>query len=824
MDQALLRLTSLRTVIAALCLLPAAAAAQNVIHIDASSPAPQPSPLQTTLGSARAPDGQTIGANSQYLTLDGKPWIPVMGEFHFSRYPADEWEQEILKMKAAGVQVIATYVIWIHHEQNQGEFNWTGQRDLHRFAELCRKHGMYLYPRIGPWAHAETRNGGLPDWVLKNGPVRQNDPVYLEEVQQFYKQIAAQLKGELWKDGGPVIGIQIENEYRASGRGKGAEHIRTLKKMAVGDGFDVPLYTVTGWDGAAIPLDTALPVFGGYPDAPWGGSAGKLPPNEVYAFRFDNRSAGSMGAIGGGGQSAASSYKGTPFLTAEVGDGIEDTYFRRPVVSPDDIAAIPTVMLGSGANLLGYYMFHGGRNPEGGDITLQESQRTGYPTDVPVRSYDFQAPLGEFGQERASLDKLKLVHYFLNDFGDLLAPMAPRRPDKLPAAPTDLSVARVSARTAGDTGFIFINNYVRGAAMPERAGFQVDVQLPSGIARVPATPILLPSGAYGIWPVNLSLGRATLRYSTAQLFKRVVNHGETYLFFAAIPGVPPQFALDDAARVTAAEGMHKAPGNVFSAAEGQSAEIKLEGGVHLVLLPQDAAEQVWRVDNPAMLMATRATAFSEGDTWTIQSMSRPEITLGVFGSAMAPTGSGSMTLKPDGTNGLFAQYRLAVPRLSVQPQVSKIRSASPRAPWQYSAPLSWRPKPVPLAPEDTEFEKAAAWRITVPPVKDESRIADLFLSIHYDGDVARLNQGGKLMDDSFWNGLPWEVGLSELGEAWRSQPQTFELQILPLPGKFPMYIERIAEMHFGKAAGEVLAPTIQLVPEYQFTVHAPASR
>jgi beta-galactosidase len=221
-------------------------AAQNAMRIDATSPVPRPQPLQTTLGAARSPDGRTIGANSQYLTLNGKPWIPVMGEFHFSRYPSDQWEQEILKMKAAGVNVIATYVIWIHHEQVEGEWNWTGQRNLHAFAELCRRHGMYLYPRIGPWAHAETRNGGLPDWVLAKSPVRENNPIYLAEVQQFYTQVAGQLKGELWKDGGPVIGIQIENEYRGTDPAAGSEHIRTLKKMAIADGLDVPLYTVTG--------------------------------------------------------------------------------------------------------------------------------------------------------------------------------------------------------------------------------------------------------------------------------------------------------------------------------------------------------------------------------------------------------------------------------------------------------------------------------------------------------------------------------------------------------------------------------------------------
>ena len=803
--------------LAAFCL---PSAAQNVLRIDATAPQSAPSPVAMMLGSARAPDGRTIGANSQYLTLDGKPWIPVMGEFHFSRYPAEQWEQEILNMKAAGVDVIATYVIWIHHEQNEGEWNWGGQRDLRAFAELCRKHGMYLYPRIGPWAHAETRNGGLPDWVLKKGPVRRNDPVYMAEVQQFYTQIATQLKGELWKDGGPVIGIQIENEYHDEGPGRGAEHIRTLKKMAIADGLDVPLYTVTGWDGAAIPLDAVLPVFGGYPDAPWAGTAAKLPPNEIYAFRFDNRSAGSMGVIGGGGQNAASSYAGTPFLTAEVGDGIEDTYFRRPVVSADDVAAIPTVMLGSGANLLGYYMFHGGRNPDGGAITLQESQRTGYPTDVPAMSYDFQAPIGEFGQERESLRKLKLVHYFLNDFGDLLAPMSPRRPDKLPSTPGDLTVPRVAARTSGDSGFIFFSNYVRGASMPTRDDFQIELALPSGVTRIPARPMALPGGAYGIWPVNLALPGATLRYSTAQLFKRIVSRGETWFFFSAIPGIAPEFALDAPATVTSAAGAQQSAHNVFSVHEGDIAELQLAGGVHIVLLPQTAAEDTWRVDDPALLLQTAAAPFSDGGQWTLQTMDEPSIRFGVFGSEATPMAEG-LAVQPEGkASSLFRQYRVALPPIRLQAEVHEIHPASPRAPWQYGPAFSWRPTPVPMSPDDAEFRRAAAWSITVPRVPQHPHVTDLFLQIGYNGDAARLYQDGTLVDDSFWNGLPWQIGLREIG--WNPQQrQSFTVRVLPLPKNYPMYIEQSAKLRFGKTETVTTPPRVRLLPEYRLVLHAP---
>jgi len=97
------------------------------IVIDAGTPATNPEPARYDEGSARSPSGEVIGLNSRFLTMNGKPWLPVMGEFHFSRYPASRWEEEILKMKSAGVNIIATYVIWIHHEEIEGQFDWSAR-------------------------------------------------------------------------------------------------------------------------------------------------------------------------------------------------------------------------------------------------------------------------------------------------------------------------------------------------------------------------------------------------------------------------------------------------------------------------------------------------------------------------------------------------------------------------------------------------------------------------------------------------------------------------------------------------------------------------
>ncbi|MFY9855878.1 MAG: beta-galactosidase, partial [Terracidiphilus sp.] len=471
-----------------------------------------------------------------------------MGEFHFTRYPEAYWEEEILKMKASGVEVISTYVFWIHHEEIEGQFDWSGQRDLRRFAELCAKHGMLLYPRIGPWDHGEVRNGGLPDWVLKKSAVRSNDPVYLAEVKPFFAQIGQQLHGLLWKDGGPVIGIQIENEYALDGPGQGRQHLAALKQMALDSGLDVPLYTVTGWDNAVVPDDQFLPIYGGgYPDAPWDASTSVLPPAGIYSFLFGSRVAANMGAIGDhsgtGNRHDDELRAATPFLTAEVGGGNQDTYHRRPVLAVGDVAATIPVMIGSGANLLGYYMYQGGENPDGKLTSLQESQRTGYPTDVPEKGYDFQAPLGEFGQMNVTLRELKLDNYFLQDFGAQLAPARVTEPTPRPAGPADTSVLRASVRLDGQRGFLFVNNYVREQELPSRPGTQFEIRVPGKTLLVPATPITIPANAYFYWPVNLDLDGVTLRYATAQPILKIKFAGEKYVFFESIPGIAAEFAF-----------------------------------------------------------------------------------------------------------------------------------------------------------------------------------------------------------------------------------------------------------------------------------------
>ncbi len=177
--------------------------------------------------------------NSDYLTRDGRAWFPVMGEMHFTRYREELWEESLRKMKAGGVNIVSTYMIWIHHEEEEGIFDFSGCRNVRRFVELCGKVGLLVCLRLGPWVHGEVRNGGFPDWVVKKGEegveLRSNDETYMAYVRRYWSKVSEQVQGLMLKDGGPVMAMQLENEYGHVGgfRGeKGEAHMRALMALA----------------------------------------------------------------------------------------------------------------------------------------------------------------------------------------------------------------------------------------------------------------------------------------------------------------------------------------------------------------------------------------------------------------------------------------------------------------------------------------------------------------------------------------------------------------------------------------------------------------
>lgn len=477
------------------------------------------------------PKGEEINVTSRYFTRNGKPWIGVMGEFHFSRYSRENWHRELAKMKAGGITIVSTYLFWIYHEEIEGKMDFGGDNDIRAFIEECKDVGLDVVIRIGPWAHGECRNGAFPDWLLKKDyKLRDNNEEYLAVVKKWYQSIYNEVKGLFYKDGGNIIAVQIENEFVDN-----AEHLAKLKEIAVECGFIAPIYTVTGWNsasGAKIPVDEVVPVFGGYCEAPWENHMNRLSPSPHYFFnRMRNDSAIGTDLIAktqsGGWQLP---YERYPFATCELGGGIEVTHHRRPIIKPMDIYAVSLVKLGDGNNLVGYYMYHGGTNKIGELSTFNETNATGYPNDYPILSYDFQAPLSEYGEVREQYGLLNMLHMFVNDFGEEFAPMIAVDSGNTVAA-DDTNSLRYGMRTNGKSGFVFVNHYQRLTELADIENAVISAE------NVEFPPIDVKGEVSFFMPFNMKIGDSVLEYATAQ---PLCKCGDTY-FFAEIPNIKAEY-------------------------------------------------------------------------------------------------------------------------------------------------------------------------------------------------------------------------------------------------------------------------------------------
>ena len=477
------------------------------------------------------PKGEEINVTSRYFTRNGKPWIGVMGEFHFSRYSRENWHRELAKMKAGGITIVSTYLFWIYHEEIEGEMDFGGDNDIRAFIEECKDVGLDVVIRIGPWAHGECRNGGFPDWLLKKDyKLRDNNEEYLAVVKKWYQSIYNEVKGLFYKDGGNIIAVQIENEFVDN-----AEHLAKLKEIAVECGFIAPIYTVTGWNsasGAKIPVDEVVPVFGGYCEAPWENHMNRLSPSPHYFFnRMRNDSAIGTDLIAktqsDGWQLP---YERYPFATCELGGGIEVTHHRRPIIKPMDIYAVSLVKLGDGNNLVGYYMYHGGTNKIGELSTFNETKATGYPNDYPILSYDFQAPLSEYGEVREQYGLLNMLHMFVNDFGEEFAPMI-AVDSANSVAVDDTNSLRYGMRTNGKSGFVFVNHYQRLTELADIENAVISAE------NVEFPPIDVKGEVSFFMPFNMKMGDSVLEYATAQ---PLCKCDDTY-FFAEIPNIKAEY-------------------------------------------------------------------------------------------------------------------------------------------------------------------------------------------------------------------------------------------------------------------------------------------
>lgn len=698
---------------------------ENRIRLDAKKKEARLLPMQG-MDSA----GNLYEVDNISLLKNKRRFLPVMGEFHFSRYEPEAWEEELLKMRAGGVNILATYVFWIHHEEREGEWNFSGCRNLRAFLEICGKVGMPVWLRIGPWAHGECRNGGFPDWLVKDEKlqIRTDDPAYLEKVRHFWEKLGEQAEGMMCKDGGPVLGIQLENEYGHCGgpsdREEGMAHLRTLKRMAQEAGFVVPYYTATGWGGAYVADGEMLPVLGGYVDAPWAEHVEAMPASANFiftSFKQDENIGSDLGS--GKDQAFTFDVQSNPYLTAELGGGLQVTSHRRTWPSPGDIEAQSLCMLGGGANLLGYYMYHGGINPDGKYSTLQESRDTGYNNDLPVKSYDFQTCIRQSGQLGASYGRLKKLHLMLEDFGEILAGAQTFFPDILPDSPEDMRTLRVTARVNPDTGagFLFLNNHQRMRRMAEHRN--VSVKLYEEKGQMELEDLCLKDGECAVIPFRFPVGegenRRVLESTNASLLCRLKNRLFLYTDEKAVVRWKGEAGEVTILTTSQANRAFKIGERLYLTEHEDSCLICQEGQVWL--LTKDVRERpaAYEADGSVRRMNVRAAC------------------------------PNALAREQDNRND--AGTKGAVQAVTVPAWARLVHAA-----WEEGGTLAY-----------------LEYRVEIGQVPKEA-IHQLYLEVDYAGDRAEVWLDGKLLDDWFSTGEIWCLNLRRFG-----YPSGLTLRIYP---------------------------------------------
>ncbi len=749
----------------------------QILKIKAATKMPNILEGHLHMGTPTSPNCQRYGVNSLYFTRDGEPWLPVMGEIHYARVPHKFWEESVLAMKAGGIEIIATYVFWIFHEEIQGKFDWQGDRNFRRFLEICQKHNMPVWLRIGPWCHGEARNGGFPDWLSKVCKPRSMDPAYFEQVQRWYTAVAEQIKGLYHKDGGPIIGIQFDNEFGHVGGTGGEPYILKCKEIACQLGMDVPYYSVTGWGWAWVPKDEVLPVQGSYVDPFWATGTNQLPPfkellfSDLMSLIINTDVASDMVTNRVKQERLRYDPSRYPYATAELGGGMHHKWPRRPILDPKDTEGMALCRLGEGANMIGYYMYHGGSQPLGVTGRLVEG-------DMPLISYDFQAPLGEFGKTNASYYHLKRLHWFIRDFGQDLAPMVPSLPENQPEA-NDPTKLRYALRSKGEQCFLFFNNYQRYLDMPDRKNVQFAAVFGDEELIFPQTPITIPSKSLGIFPINIPIADATLVYATAQPLMRWQDGDVLRWVMVRLDGIDTYLCFSGVQESQIRGGQVRQKGDAWLITPQRSRRIGLqtkEGKrIDIQLLSEQDSLNTYKLDLAGRqhLVICPMDLWHSGSTLSLRTGQEEPGRVRFYPAISQTLSVGEKTLASAGRGGvsMFTLPILTLPKVTVtsEPTV-QIPSADKDYPFKPAGPLK-------------------TYRIKVGDI-DWSKVSDVMVRFEYIGDTARLYLNGLLVADNFWCKNEWDVWLKRWQKEMAKPDTELILVISPWKKDQKVFVQR----------------------------------
>jgi beta-galactosidase len=250
---------------------------------------------QAAVAPAATPPAHRFEIGQTDFLLDGQRLQIRCGEIHFARVPREYWSHRLKAIKAMGLNTVCAYLFWNYHEWNEGTFDWQGQRDAAEFCRLAQQEGLWVILRPGPYACAEWEMGGLPWWLLKNPGdnfLRTRDPHFVEPARRWLTEVGRVLGPLQITRGGPILMVQVENEYGFFGRD--ADYMRTMRQAMLDAGFDVPLFACNPTNALArshLPELFSVANFGSNPEAGFKALAevqkGPLMCGEFYPGWFD---------------------------------------------------------------------------------------------------------------------------------------------------------------------------------------------------------------------------------------------------------------------------------------------------------------------------------------------------------------------------------------------------------------------------------------------------------------------------------------------------------------------------------------------------------
>ncbi len=341
------------------------------------------------LGFAQKPKG-TFEAGDKTFLLNGQPFVVKAAELHYPRIPRAYWEHRIKMCKALGMNTICLYVFWNIHEQKEGQFDFTGNNDVAAFCRLAQKNGMYIIVRPGPYVCAEWEMGGLPWWLLKKKDIRlrEDDPYFLERVEIFEKEVGKQLAPLTIQNGGPIIMVQVENEYGSYGTNK--PYVAKVRDIVRKSGFDKVALFQCDWSSNF--------TNNGLDDLIWTMNFGT-------GANIDNQF-----------RRLKELRPNSPLMCSEFWSGWFDKWgARHETRNAKDMVAGLDEMLSKGISF-SLYMTHGGTSFG----HWAGANSPGFAPDV--TSYDYDAPINEYGQATPKFHQLREMMTKYND-GKKLAPI-----------------------------------------------------------------------------------------------------------------------------------------------------------------------------------------------------------------------------------------------------------------------------------------------------------------------------------------------------------------------------------------------------------------